>query len=202
METVLTEFITESGESLGSPFDLPINATVFKLQVICNALLQEANPIPYTFFIDDKEITASLEKTIETLDETEFQPEKVLKITCTPQAVYRVRAVTRCSSSIPGHAEAVISASFSPDSKMLASGSGDTTVRFWDVNTETPHFTSKGHKHWVLCISWAPNAKKLASACKSGQIIIWDPFTGNKLGQTLSGHRNWITCLVWEPFHL
>lgn len=28
--------------------------------------------------------------------------------------------------------------------RYLASGSGDTTVRFWDVNTETPHFTCKG----------------------------------------------------------
>ena len=26
----------------------------------------------------------------------------------------------------------------------LASGSGDTTVRFWDVSTETPHFTCQG----------------------------------------------------------
>ena len=29
-------------------------------------------------------------------------------------------------------------------SRYLASGSGDTTVRFWDVNTETPQFTCKG----------------------------------------------------------
>ena len=28
--------------------------------------------------------------------------------------------------------------------RYLASGSGDTTVHFWDVNTETPHFTCKG----------------------------------------------------------
>ena len=28
--------------------------------------------------------------------------------------------------------------------RYLASGSGDTTVRFWDVNTETPHYTCKG----------------------------------------------------------
>jgi len=28
--------------------------------------------------------------------------------------------------------------------RFLASGSGDTTVRFWDVNTETPQYTCKG----------------------------------------------------------
>lgn len=35
----------------------------------------------------------------------------------------------------------------------LASGSGDTTVRFWDVDTELPKKTSKGgHKNWVLIV--------------------------------------------------
>ena len=47
-------------------------------------------------------------------------------------------------SSLPGHSEAVIAVSFSPDGKQLASGSGDTTVRFWDLNTESPLFTCKG----------------------------------------------------------
>lgn len=47
-------------------------------------------------------------------------------------------------SSIPGHAEAVISTSFSPSGKQLASGSGDTTVRFWDLRTQTPHHVCKG----------------------------------------------------------
>ena len=32
----------------------------------------------------------------------------------------------------------------------LASGSGDTTVRFWDVNTETPHFTCKGKNNNLI----------------------------------------------------
>ena len=47
---------------------------------------------------------------------------------------------------ILGHAEAVLCVSFSPDGKQLASGSGDTTVRLWDLNTETPLFTCKGSK--------------------------------------------------------
>jgi len=37
-----------------------------------------------------------------------------------------------------GHTEAVLSLNFSPDSKNLASGSGDGTVRLWDIFTQTP----------------------------------------------------------------
>jgi WD40 repeat protein len=43
-----------------------------------------------------------------------------------------------------GHAEAVLSVQLSPDGKRCASGSGDTTVRFWDVMTNTPQFTGQG----------------------------------------------------------
>lgn len=43
-----------------------------------------------------------------------------------------------------GHSEAVLSVQFSPDSRHLASGSGDTTVRFWDIYTQTPLFTCSG----------------------------------------------------------
>ena len=42
---------------------------------------------------------------------------------------------------MPGHAEAVLAVSFSPDGRHLASGSGDTTVRFWDLATQLPEHT-------------------------------------------------------------
>lgn len=43
--------------------------------------------------------------------------EKVLEIVYHPQAIFKVRAVTRCTSTIEGHAEAVISTAFSPNGR-------------------------------------------------------------------------------------
>ena len=78
------------------------------------SLLQEEK-VPYSFFVNDKEITDRLDLT---LTEWELEDsEQVLEIVYQPQAVFKVRAVTRCTSSIPGHAEAVISAQFSPDGR-------------------------------------------------------------------------------------
>ena len=93
--------------------------------------------------MNSQEITTDLVSVL--TEEERLNGETVFQIVIQPQAVFKVRAVTRCTSSLPGHSEPVISAGFSPDGRHLASGSGDMTVRFWDVNTETPEFTGKGN---------------------------------------------------------
>lgn len=79
--------------------------------------------MPLAFFVHDVEIVASLEKT---LAGQSVETEKVLDIVYQPQAVFRVQAVTRCTSSLEGHTEAVISVAFSPTGKYegLAAGWG------------------------------------------------------------------------------
>lgn len=90
---------------------------------------------------------------------------------------------------------------FSPDSKSLASAGGDTTVRIWDIQTETPLYTCEGHKNWVLVLAWAPNASVIASGSMDNMIRLWNPKTGEQIGGPLKGHTKWVTSLSWEPLH-
>uniref|UniRef100_A0A182SXX5 NLE domain-containing protein n=1 Tax=Anopheles maculatus TaxID=74869 RepID=A0A182SXX5_9DIPT len=197
-KTVQARFVSDVGEEAGPPLALPVNVTKEQLELICNALLKNEQSTPYLFFVNDEEIKQSIDQTV---DQKRLNAEDVLDIVYQPQAVFRVRAVSRCTSTMPGHAEAVISLAFSPNSVHLASGSGDKTLRLWDLNTETPHHTCTGHRQWVMCVSWAPDSLKIASACKAGEIRIWSPDTGKQLGRPLVGHKKWISCLSWEPYH-
>ncbi len=125
----------------------------------------------------------------------------IIPITYHPESLFMVKPITRQSSSLEGHSEAVLNVAFSPDSKILASASGDTTVRIWDIQTETPVNTCQGHKNWVLFLAWSPDAKMLASGSMDNTIRLWNPQTGEAIGEPLRGHKKWITSLSWEPLH-
>ena len=49
---------------------------------------------------------------------------------------------------------------------LQASGAGDNTVRFWDINTETPRHECRAHRQYVLALAWAPDGRRLASGDK------------------------------------
>lgn len=195
---ILCQFKSESGEPLGTQLDLPYSVTHEHLQIICRTLLQQDESALYAFYVEEKEINNCL---VDVLDINKLNTEHVVDIIYQEQAVFRVRPVTRCTSTLPGHAEAVVVVKFSPDGSQLASGSGDTTVRLWDIHTQTPHHTLQGHPNWVLSLAWSPDGTRLASGCKSGRVMTWDANSGKKLAQ-MSGHKQWITGITWEPFHL
>ena len=92
--------------------------------------------------------------------------------------MFAIRPITRASSTLEGHTEAVLNVAFSPDGTKLASASGDTTVRMWDLNTECPQYTCSGHKGWVLYVAFSPDGKTLASAGMDHNILLWDAETG------------------------
>lgn len=81
--------------------------------------------VPYSFFVDEHEIIRSVRTDI--LEKLQKTCEETLVINYQPQALFRVRSVARCSSTLSGHTESVLSASFSPDGSQAATGSGTVT---------------------------------------------------------------------------
>lgn len=129
--------------------------------------------------------------------------EDTINLQYTPQAVFRVKAVSHCSASIAGHGEAILATCFSPtSSSRMVTGSGDATARVWDCDTGTPMHTLKGHTSWVLTVSWSPDGGTIATGSMDNTVRLWDPSAGKQLGQPMKGHTKWITSLAWEPYHL
>lgn len=199
--TTIVQFLSAEGERSGPSLDIPLSSTPDQLTTILNDVLGSEEKLPYAFFLADSrvEVTKSLEVAMKTVS---IGSEKVVAITYQPQSLFRVRSVTRCTSSLPGHSEAILTSSFSPDSRLLATGSGDTTVRLWNPESQLPDKTLTGHKNWVLVISFSPDASRLASASMDGSVRIWDPVNGELLGKPLLGHKKWVTSLSWQPYHL
>ena len=62
-----------------------------------------------------------------------------------------------------GHSNAVNAVAWSPDGKLIASGSGDNTVQVWDATTGANVFTYRGISSRVLAATWSPDSKRIAS---------------------------------------
>lgn len=80
----------------------------------------------------------------------------------------------------------VTTVAFSPDSKRLASGSTDKTIKIWDVETGSLELSLEGHNESITAIAFSPDGTMLASGCGmvytsgnlDGTIKLWDSHTG------------------------
>ncbi|EPS41732.1 hypothetical protein H072_4377 [Dactylellina haptotyla CBS 200.50] len=210
---ILIQFrASDTGENDKTPIKIPGATTVKQLELLLNELLGNSDdPLPYTFSVAKNSAETNLANVIDITDDvysSVLKPghkttEDLLTVIYTPQAIFRVRPVSRCSNSIAGHEQAILAVSFSPqNSSRMVTGGGDNTARIWDCDTETPMKTLKGHTGWILCVSYSPDGKYIATGSYDKTVRLWDAKTGAALGDAMKGHSQWVTGLAWEPYHL
>jgi WD40 repeat protein len=85
----------------------------------------------------------------------------------------------------------LLSFSFSPDGKTLASGSWDKTISLWDVSSGRELKRLDWHADRICSVCFSPDGKTLALGSWEKTISLWDVISGKEL-KRLEGHTEFI----------
>ena len=87
---------------------------------------------------------------------------------------------------------------FSPDGKVLVSGSRDKTMKYWEVPSGKLIRTVKAHAGWVRGVAYSPDGALVASCSDDNTIKFWEAATGRPI-RTLKGHKEPVRAIAFSP---
>ena len=96
--------------------------------------------------------------------------------------------------TLSGHTQRVTAVAFSPDSRTLATGSVDFTVKVWNVADGALVRTLSGHGSSVMAVAFSPDGALLASGSEDTTVRLWRASDGPSC--TLTGPAFGITALA------
>jgi WD40 repeat protein len=82
---------------------------------------------------------------------------------------------------IPPWVREYLSASFSPDGRLVATGSTDDFGRVWDVATGRRVGPTLRHDNWVRAVAFGPDSRRVLTGSHDMTARLWDARTGEAL---------------------
>jgi dipeptidyl aminopeptidase/acylaminoacyl peptidase len=114
-----------------------------------------------------------------------------------PAALARV-GIPRGKDPAQGHTARVSAVAFSPDGRLLGTGSWDNSVGLWDARTGKVLHRMIGHTACIFYVAFSPDGKLLASASRDRAIRLWDTKTGKEV-RRLNGHTSDVFGAAFSP---
>ncbi|CDF36606.1 WD40-repeat containing protein [Chondrus crispus] len=95
--------------------------------------------------------------------------------------------------SFRGRRSKVHCVAMSRDGRRVVSGSGDMSVRVWDVETgEQVGEVLVGHTDVVLSVAMSGDGRRVVSGSFDKSVRVWNVETGAQVGEALVGHMGWV----------
>jgi WD40 repeat protein len=101
-------------------------------------------------------------------------------------------------AELRGHSLRVLTARFSPDSQLLATGSADHTIRLWNARNGLAVRTLEGHSADVTAIAFQSDGKRMATGSDDKKVYIWDVSTGARVLE-ISDFKGGVRAAAFSP---
>jgi WD40 repeat protein len=101
-----------------------------------------------------------------------------------------------CTWTYDGHTRSVYSVSVTPDGRRAVSGSGDNTLRVWNLETGQST-TPRGHTDEVRSVSVTPDGQRAVSGSGDKTVRVWNLETGES--SVLRGHTGRVLSVSVTP---
>ncbi|MCJ1473376.1 hypothetical protein MMC13_002027 [Lambiella insularis] len=91
---------------------------------------------------------------------------------------------------LEGHLAGISTIAWSPDSRTLASGSDDKSIRLWDIYTGKPYpVPLLGHHNYIYSLAFSPKGNMIVSGSYDEAVFIWDVRTARVM-RSLPAHSD------------
>ncbi len=168
-----------------------------KLEKVFNKMLQEGVSDRYQS-VD--EILDDLSEPTRMIDPSVYKPYRSTDDSMGSMTILQPKNLADfpCIHTIKAHTSNIRTLAFSPNGRLIASGSEDHTVMIWQVKTGRRRCLLKGHTNWLTSVAFSPDGQTLASASYDQTIALWDLRHGTQV-RTLSGHNREVFCVAFSP---
>jgi WD40 repeat protein/serine/threonine protein kinase len=100
--------------------------------------------------------------------------------------------------TLTAHSDEVHSVAFSPEGRLIASGSRDGSVKVWDATKGETIWSLAGHRGDVYCVAFSPDGKTVVSAGDDTTARLWQTSTGRQ-SAVLHAHTRAVFNAVFSP---
>lgn len=97
-----------------------------------------------------------------------------------------------------GHSSGIEAATFSPDGRLLLTGSWDSTARLWEVDTGRELRSFAGHSDRITSVAYSPDGRFVLTGSNDKTARLWDVTSGKELLR-FEGHSAFIRGVAFSP---